>query len=354
MRVAIIGAGAIGSYIGGRLAEAGHTVGLLGRAPYVARVRSRGLVLVENGVERTIRDVVVSERIEDLVQAMEGLEAAIVTTKAYDTESSCLLLRPYLQRGLERVLLIQNGVGGDEIATALLDRDVLVSGVITQVVSVREVGRYAVRGRRGGLALAPDAAGAIAGLRTFGEALRGAGLRCREYGDYRAIKWSKLLLNILANAVPAIVDLSPEEVYRDDALYALELAAYREALAVMRRAGVRPVGLPGYPVPAMAFLLGHAPAGALRPLMQRMVGGARGGKKPSLQLDIERGRGESEVTFLNGAVAREALACGVPAPANEAIAEVLTALVQGARRREEFRHAPDVLVAEAERRGWRR
>lgn len=351
MRIAIIGAGAIGSYLGARLAEAGHTVGLLGREAYVARVQERGVSLVEHGAWRTVRDVVAAAHIADLAEAMEGLETAIVTTKAYDTESACLLLRPYLERGLERVLLVQNGVGGDDIAAALVGRGALVSGVITQVVSVREAGCYEVRGRRGGLALAPYDGAHVAPLAA---AFRAAGLECREYPDHRAIKWSKLLLNILGNAVPAIVDLPPEEVFRDEHLCALEIAAVREALAVMRRAGVRPVGLPGYPVPTLALALRYLPVPVARALLRRLMGGARGGKKPSLQIDLERGRGESEVAFLNGAVARQALACGMSAPANEAIAEVLGALARGTRRRDEFRHAPEALLADAARRGWRR
>ena len=351
MRIIIVGAGAIGSYLGASLAEAGHRVGLLGRPAYVERVRERGLLLTRSGVERTVTGVVAGEDLDALLRELQGMELAIVTAKAFDTAEACRLLLPYLADGLGRVVLVQNGVGGDDIAAGLLPRDVLVTGVITQLVSAQDVARYEVRGRRGGICLAPYQMGSPS-VEPLVAMLQCAGLRCRSSPDGRAIRWSKLLLNMMANAVPTIEDLSPAEVYADDLLYSLEIAAYREALVVMRASGLRPVALPGYPVPAIAWLIERGPRRLVRALLQRIVGGARGGKKPSLQIDLERGRRESEVTFLNGAVAREAARQGLSAPANAAIAGVLEGLAAGTLDRGDLRRAPRALTERARALGW--
>jgi 2-dehydropantoate 2-reductase len=354
MRIVVVGAGAIGSYLGAALAMDGHQVGLLGRAGYVARVRERGVTVAQGGVERVVTGVTAAERIEDLVtgEAAAGFDLAIVTVKAFDTAEAARLLQPFVSAGRGRVVLIQNGVGGDEIAAGLLPPSALVTGVTTAVVAVRDMAHYEVRGKGGGLCLAPYVPEG-APVEPLVAMFQRAGVRCRACPDGRAIRWSKLLLNMMANAVPAITGLSPAEVYAEDLLYALEAAAVREALAVMHAAGVRPARLPGYPVDVLAWLLERAPQGLARALLRRMVGGARGGKKPSLQIDLERGRSESEVTYLNGAVAREAARLGLPAPVNGTIAAVLEGLAAGTLEHGAFRHSPQALAERAAAAGWR-
>jgi len=349
----VVGAGAIGSVLGARLAESGHTVGLLGREAYVHRIRRHGLILSEPGTRRVVTNLAVSAHLGDLAEALEGLELAIVTTKAYDLREACRALTPFLAGGLDRVLLLQNGVGAEELAAKILGRDRVIAGVITLTVERRALGHYEVLSQRGGVAVAP----LIPLVQDMSDLTRlfvGAGLRVASHVDYRAIKWSKLLLNMLGNAIPAIVDLSPAEVYADPSLYAVEISAFREARWVMRAAGVPVVSLPGYPVPLLAALIEHAPPWLIRGLMARLVARGRAGKVPSLQQDLVRGRRRSEVAHLNGAVVREARRLGLEAPANEAIYEALTRLVHGQARRDEFRRTPGALRALARSKGWRR
>ena len=127
--------------------------------------------------------------------------------------------------------------------------------------------------------------------------------------DPAAMRWSKLLSNLLGNATSAILDIDPGEVYRDPGLFEFELRQVREALAVMRGLGLRPVALPGADVRPLA-LATRLPAILVRPVMQRIVGGARGGKSPSLRLHLQDGDGPSEIDWLNGAVARAARGLG--------------------------------------------
>ena len=193
-----------------------------------------------------------------------------------------------------------------------------------------------------GVALAPLGNGGAPA--DFARALLQAGFRVQTFPEYRAMKWSKLLLNILGNATSAILDVPPSEIARSPRLFALERDAFREAVRVMQGLSLQPVALPGYPVPALVRVMG-APAWIARRIVGPKIGGGRGAKMPSLWEDLDRGRERSEVEVLNGAVAREGAALGIPTPVNALLTEVLMALAAGRRDREAFRRKPEALVA---------
>ena len=75
------------------------------------------------------------------------------------------------------------------------------------------------------------------------------------------------------------------------------------------------------------------------------VRGGRGGKMPSLHQDLARGRRQSEVLWLNGAVARAGDALNVPAPVNHALALTLADIMEGRARWDQFRNRPEMLVS---------
>src|SRR3954465_11876753 len=90
----------------------------------------------------------------------------------------------------------------------------------------------------------------------------------------------------------------------------------RGALAVIRRSGLRVTALPGADV-RLLEMASRLPNALARPILARVVGGARGGKSPSLLLTAESGSDRSEVEWLNGAVARAAADLGGVATVNE-------------------------------------
>jgi 2-dehydropantoate 2-reductase len=93
----------------------------------------------------------------------------------------------------------------------------------------------------------------------------------------------------------------------------------------MRAQGIAVVALPGANVPLLALGV-RLPAALSRRILARVVGGARGGKSPSLRLHLRGGEpGPSEVAWLNGAVARAGAAQGVPTPVNDALAALVDA-----------------------------
>lgn len=346
MRVLIVGAGAIGSFFGHRLAMAGHTVTLVGRTPWVKVVQSQGLGLEEKGEVCFQTNLTAVSNVRAV--AGTAFDLLVCTTKAYDTIEAVQQIAQVVA-GNVPLLILQNGVGGEELAAKVLPQVARLAGVITLVVEVLSPGLIRLTTTSGGIGLAAASPGAP--VNDLVATLREAGFESvRAYANYGAMKWSKLLLNILGNALPTILDMPPSKLYIHRRLFNLERAAFCEALMVMRGLGLRPASLPGYPVPLLAWGMAHLPGVVLLPLFRRLIAGGRGGKVPSLHLDLSKGKSKSEVDFLNGAVANYARSIGLCAPVNQAVHHTLKAIVLGETPWNEFQRQPQRLLARVD---WR-
>lgn len=362
MRVLVFGAGAIGSFLGHRLAAGGHDVTLVGRRGHVRAVQQSGLILEEHNPALTTfaaqqaaiqvaptshpRQVVYPTAVEsmgDIPAEQRHWDLVLLTVKVYDTVDATQNLVSYWSQQAP-VLIVQNGVGGEELARAVMPEATVMSGVLTLSVSVLAPGHIRLETSRGGLSLAPTQPGQD--VRPWAAMLAATGLRTATYTDYRAMKWTKLLLNLQANAIPAILDMSPAAVYADAGLFALERAAFREALAVMRALQLRVVSFPNYPVPLLAWAMQHVPTFLLRPLLARLVASGRGDKKPSLHMDLARGQQRSEALYLNGAVVTHAARLGMRTPVNEALLDTLLGIATGRIPWDQFRGQPEKLLRE--------
>ncbi len=267
---------------------------------------------------------------------------ALITVKAYDTAVVIAELKAVDTGQLPPLLTLQNGVGNEEALVAAFGADQIVSGALDTPVSAPAPGQVQVHRERFKAGVAPvgrDApVAAAAGL------LRDAGFAVDAFADYRSLKWSKLLMNLLANAQCAILDWTPAQVMADPTASRLEAQAWQEAFAVMAAQGIRPVALAGYPLPLLTPVVRRLPAAWLAHGLKNFVSGGRGSKLPSLHVALAAGR-RSEVGWLNGAVARYGRAAGVPTPVNRALADALTALSNGEARREEWRGNPGAIVS---------
>lgn len=322
MNILVFGAGAVGGLVGGRLALAGQHVWLVARPATIEAIRAQGLRLTLPEGEQTVGELGLAESAAAAWAQGGPFDLTLLTVKSYDTAVAVAALGAVPRTP---VLTLQNGVGNEEVLAAALGQGSVISGTITIPVSAPAAGRIVQERGRGGVGLAgllPQM-----DLEPWGEVIGGAGFRIVIYPDYRPMKWSKLLLNLIANASAAILGRSPDAIFADAGLFRLERAALREALAVMRALGIMPVGLPGYPVPWLAWAVRMLPAWLLRRWLRPLVAGGRGSKRPSLSLDLARGR--SEVGWLNGAVVRYGQQVGVPTPVNAALTETLEGIMSG-------------------------
>lgn len=341
LRVLVVGRGAVGSFLGGTLAAGGADVTLLGRPGQAQADGSSG---DEHGELRIhgphgSRTVPV-RRLDDLADAPTP-DLAILAVKTFDLGTALTRIAHWPD---VPVLTIQNGVGAEEIAIETR-RSALMAGSLTSAVEPMPDGVRLLR--TGGLGIAQvrdDADGRAAALSPMlVAAVLAGGLPVRVYPDPVAMKWSKLLANLVANATGALLDMEPGDIYADPLTYAIERRQLREAVAVMDAIGVRPVDLPGASV--RLLLRGLAlPAAIGRPVVARAIAGARGGKSPSLRLHLLAGRGApTEVRWLNGAVARVGREHGIEVPVNTRLEALVDEAAADPVRWSWFRERPDRL-----------
>ncbi len=339
----IFGAGAIGTYIGGSLAlhrqpgGPGHQVVFLEKPEVAAEIQERGLRLNLDGQEHAVSGVHVAGSIEDAL-SLGPFDVAVFALKSFDTQAALERLSAYTA-DLPPFLCLQNGVENETTLEAVLGDERVIAGTVTSSVGRRLAGDIVLERKRGvGVAAGHPLSEAVCA------ALQEAGLNAQLFENAAAMKWSKLLTNLVANATSAILNMTPAEVFDHPGLYRLELAQQREALQVMRALGIPVVDLPGTPVTRLAAGVRYLPALLSQPLLKRSVMRGRGGKMPSFHIDLHAGRGQSEVDYLTGAVVRLGETVQVPTPTNRLLRDTLLKLTTGELPRDHFDHQPDKLL----------
>ena len=332
LRILVIGAGAIGCFVGGKLASAGHDVKLVGRARTAAALQTHGLELY--AADGTVERVLTVSAVASVQEAFPGpYDIALLAVKSYDT-ATVLEEMAAAAEPPPAVLSLQNGVGNEEQIAARFGPQRVIAGTITAPVEVKQPGVVQVTKPTFAIGLADfrgenEKTGSRTHsslLTTLSSTFSSAGLPTKMYNDAHSMKWSKLLLNMIGNATSAILAEPPTITFADPRIADLEIDALREALRVMAAAGIRPLNVEKYPLRTLAPLLRFGPRPLLRSALHRVVGGARGGKMPSLFLDLESGKRGSEVAWYNGAIVRKGVEIGIETPANCLLTETVQQL----------------------------
>jgi 2-dehydropantoate 2-reductase len=331
----VVGGGAVGTLIAWALATGGRDVAVVRRSRSDGPGPAEVVVVDPDGVRRaaTVSEVGAPGDLgappEVIVFAVKqfDLAAAVASCAVWPTAPA---------------LAVGNGVGGEELVAEARPGAGVIAGSVTASVE-RAADGAVTRLNRGGIALA-GFRGDVAGLTgLLAGAIARSGLRTRRLSDARAMKWSKLVGNLVGNASSAILDLSPADIYADPASFGVERRQLLEALAVMRGLGLAPVALPGADVRLLALAV-RLPEPLSRLVLRRVVGAARGGKDPSLRIHARSGGGPSEVGWLNGAVARAADSLSIATPVNRRLVELVDAVLADPERRAWFRGRPDRLA----------
>ena len=269
-------------------------------------------------------------------------DVAIVAVKSYDTESAVETLRKGVSFPQKCVFVTpQNGVGNEEKLAAAFGADNIVAAALTVPVG-RDRDGHGVPTHEGGLGFAPVGNAAYNWLwATFAS----TSLPVKVFSDYRALKWSKLSLNMVANASCAILNVLPNRLVHYEHVFTLEIRAIREIRNVMLKMGLTPIDLPRYPVRRLQATA-TLPSPIARALLGNRIAGARGRKPPSLLQDLRANKAATEVDVLNGAVAAAGDRLGVPTPVNRVFTRVLDDIAHMPQLWAKYRERPDVLEAE--------
>ncbi len=246
-------------------------------------------------------------------------------------------------------LTVENGIGAEDISAEIRTVAPQIAGSLTAPIRLASEDEVLWLGH-GGIGLAAANAMAIPFVAPLLADFARAGLGTARLPAARAMKWSKLLANLVANAIGAILDLDPDAIYSDRRLFAVERRQLLETLAVMAALGDKPVPLPGAAVPWLARVV-RLPGWLSRPILRRVAAGARAGKLPSLRLHVQAaGDGpaveQTEVAWMNGAVARVGQQLGIPTPVNARLTDLVEDVAAHPDRRAWLRHDPERFLAE--------
>jgi len=346
LKFLVLGAGAIGTYIGGSLVLAGYQVVFVEQPKMVEELRAKGLRLDLTVDERRKtkdasivepRSFVIEPSLEEALK-YGPFDAAIFALKSFDTISAMEGLKPFADK-LPPILCLSNGVDNEPTIANALGKDKVIYGTVTTAIGRRGPGSIVLEKLRG--------VGVAAGhplSEKLVAALDKAYLKCFLYPNALSMKWSKMLTNLIANPTSAILNMTAAQVFADKRLYKLEIDMLKECLAVMKAMNLEVTDLPGTPVKALAFAT-KLPLWLSKPFLSKAAGSGRGGKMPSFHIDLYSGRPQSEVEFLHGAVAREGKARGIPTPVNQVLTETLLALTKKEIPLEEFAGQPEKFLS---------
>lgn len=318
MRIAIVGAGSIGCYVGGHLAcEAEVT--LIGRPRVIDAIRRDGLTVTDlAGASRHVAPDAV--RLETEMSAVAGHELVLVTTKAIVNDDIAALIGPYLtpesvvlslQNGVRNVSMLEEGL--ERSFPSRASRPLVLSGVVHHNVVADDPARYRAT-TSGGITVKDHPR-----IDPFVRLARGAGLTVDVQADMRGVLIGKLLLN-LNNAINALSGLPLREQLRDRDYRRVLAASQEEALAVSRAAGVTPARRGPLPAALVPHVL-RCPTAvfvALARTTLRVSPQARS----SMADDLDRRR-RTEIDELQGVVVVLGERYGIETPVSERLVELV-------------------------------
>ncbi len=282
MKIAVMGAGAVGCYYGGMLARAGHEVVLIGRLQHVMAITSEGLRLQTTTFDEHIR-VAASTH----ASAVEGAQLVLFCVKSTDTDTAANDIKPHLEAGA-LVMTLQNGVENAERLRAILAHEV-AAAVVYVATEMAGPGHVRHHGR-GELVIEPSTQSeAMAAM------LIAAHIPTTISTNVRGELWAKLVLNCAYNALSAITQMPYGQLAHSPGVTTTMNDIVAECLAVAKADGVV---IPGDVDAAVKGIAATMPS-----------------QYSSTAQDVARGK-HSEIDHLNGLIVRRGDALGVPVAAN--------------------------------------
>ena len=305
MRIAIIGAGGVGGYFGGRLAQAGHDVTFVARGRHLEAIRNAGL-RIESGLGNA---VVTSARATPDIASVGAVDVTMFCVKLWDVESTAPRLVPLVAGG-GVVIPFQNGVESHEVLRRVLGGAHVLGGVAYIAATIREPGVIAHTGTMARLTVGAFEPGLAAPAEAFAAAGRTAGFECTVAPDILAALWKKYVFLAAMSGCTSLARVPVGVIRSDPDLRATMEAAMREIVAVGRAKGVD-VGA-DFVDQQLAFM-DTLPAVMRSSMLNDLTAGNR-----------------LEAPWLSGGVARMGREAGVATPVNATIYAALKPYVDGA------------------------
>ena len=296
-RVAVFGAGAVGSYLGSRLAAAGADVHLVARGAFLEALRSNGLTIVAPDGTSTTTPV----QATDDAASIGPVDYVIFGVKSYDTEAAAPRLLPLLGTDTA-VLSFQNGIDNEAKVAGVVGEHRVIGAAIYILAAIQGPGVIRSGAARlvvGELRPAPPSERTL----RLVELAKAGGVAATAVDDVRVAKWEKYVLLVAFSAVTAATQLTVGDVRRSPAASRMLRAVMLEAWTVGRAMGV----------PLADDLVDRQHA---------LVLAQADNEGTSLRHDLLTGH-RMELDALQGTLSRLGRELGVPTPWTDAVYAVL-------------------------------
>jgi 2-dehydropantoate 2-reductase len=307
MRIAMMGAGGVGGFFGGRLAHAGFDVSFVARGPHLAAMRAHGLTIEsEQGGDIHLPRV----RVTDDPATLGRVDIVILSVKLWDTEAAAAQIAALVGPDTG-ILSLQNGVIKDEILRGRFGDAAVMGGVAYVATRVSRPGVIHQTGTMQRVVLGEYDGRKSARAGFLHDALVRAGVEAELSPDVRKAVWEKYVFLVGLSGATTTMRMPIGPIRANARARAFLLELMRETVAVGRAHGV---GLPGdYAEDRLAF-----------------ADGLPADMTSSMHHDLERGN-PLEVNWLSGGVVQLGNARGIPAPANRAVCDILALHAAGSR-----------------------
>ena len=337
-RIAVVGAGAVGGYVGASLAHAGHDVTLIDAWPaHVEVIRANGMHLsgMTEAERRTVQVPAMHLTEVQNLARQRPIDIAFISVKSYDTVWATMMIRQYLSPGA-CVVSMQNCINEERVASVVgwgRTLGVIVGGGVG--VDLYEPGHI-----RRGYARQPNAIGFYVGepngrmtaraqeIATMLNDVDPAKATDNLWGE----RWTKLCINAMRNGVSAATGMGGNERDRHDGVRRVCIKLGGEAVRVGQALGYKLGKVGALPHEALARA-SEDDRGALAEIEGLLLAAAEGGgrapyQRPSMAQDMAKGR-RTEIELMNGFIAEEGTRAGVPAPTNAMITRQVLRVERG-------------------------
>lgn len=312
MRIGIFGAGSIGCHVGGLLAAAGKNPVLVGRGSMAARLAGGIELTSHDGTRKTAPAG--SFVFSPDPQALAQCDCVFVCVKSTGTHEAAQTLKRIVKPECTLVSL-QNGIANAQLLRDALPGHRVLAGMVG--FNIAQIGDNRFHCGTEGEIVLEDGNGALA----IAAQLLDAAVPVMVRRDIEAVQWGKLLLN-LNNAVNALSGLPLKRQLSGHAWRKLLALSVREAIKVLRAAGIRPAKL-GKVSPRLIPAILQLPDWLFSRVAASMLK-IDDEARSSMAEDLEKGR-PPEIEFLNGEIVALGKRHGVATPVN---AEIIAAVMQ--------------------------
>lgn len=311
MKIAVIGAGAIGSTVAVYLNKAGQDVFLVGRSDHIQAIKSDGLLLKGHGSDERVQ-LRVGEKLD------QPYDLVIFATKTQDLESAYQQSAEYLEDCY--VLTTQNGVQGDNILSGHYDPAKQLSSIVMFGATYSQPGEV-VYNFPGNWIIGKPYSPLDPTFHNIVEHITTDQLPIVVTDNIVGMKYVKLFVNF-NNCIPALLGRSMQETFADLDMCRLSIRLLKEGLDIVNKAHIELVSLPDFPTDRLYGLV-NMPEEQAAAIMQKTLTGLS--KEPlygSILQSIMRGK-TSEIDFINGEVVALAKGMQQAAELNERVVDLV-------------------------------